>query len=83
MASAGAATVYANAYDIAIQKGPLTEPARAYHSGYITRIILDEDYHGWQDSAIVYGEQGNEFEEAEFSAFEKSHDLPWEISVVD
>ncbi|MEN8133165.1 MAG: hypothetical protein ABFS45_23900 [Pseudomonadota bacterium] len=82
-ATVGADVEIPGAYDTAIQKGTLTEPAKGYHSGYITRIILDEDYHDWQDSAIVYGEQDSGLERAEFSAFEKDHDLPWEIRVVD
>ncbi len=82
-ASAGAATVHAGAYDTAIQTGTLTEPAKGYHSGYITRIILDEDYHDWQDNAIVYAEQDSGLERAEFAVFEKIHDLPWELNVVD
>ncbi|MEN8131027.1 MAG: hypothetical protein ABFS45_12695, partial [Pseudomonadota bacterium] len=60
-----------------------SELAKGYHRDYITRIILDEGYHDWQDSAIVYGAQDSGLERAEFSAFEKSPDLPWEIGVVD
>ncbi|MCP4408809.1 MAG: hypothetical protein GY807_13810 [Gammaproteobacteria bacterium] len=82
-ATADVDTMHAGAYDIAIQKGIVAEPTKGYHSGYITRIILDEDYHDWQDSAIVYGDQDGGLERAEFAAFEKSHDLPWAISVVD
>lgn len=83
---AHAGSVHPGAYDTAIQKGVLSEPAQGYDTGgYRVEIDLDEEYHDWEDRRVADTADRGRRQEAEFAAFETQGPLsvPWELGVVD
>ena len=82
VATANAGTVHAVAYETAKVKGPLTETG--YSTGYVTRIILDEDYHDWSSRDVEsFSLDAGQREQAEFAAFEESHNIPKDLDDID
>ncbi len=84
--TAVAGTVHPVAYETAIQKGPLTEPAQGYGTGgYRVQIDLDEEYHDWQDRPVAGAARTGAGQGSEFAAFETQEpfSMPWELEVVD
>jgi hypothetical protein len=82
----------ASAYDTAVENSSLTTVTvpRSNSFGYKTEIVLDESYHDYQTGeAIVYETNTEGLEKTEFAAFEPvtisifSHNIPWELQVVD